>query len=67
MRAQLLTTGPIRPLAARPIGQWVVGQCHSCGDPLGPADRYRCDFCVRAAWRALREARRGAWHMGGCR
>jgi hypothetical protein len=57
MRAQLPTTGPIPVLAARPITAWVPGGCSSCGEPLGPEERYRCAPCVRAALRVLRELR----------
>jgi hypothetical protein len=64
MRAQLPPTGPIPVLAARPITAWAPGGCSSCGDPLGPEERYRCGPCIRAALRVLRELRaasRGAW------
>lgn len=67
MRAQLPTTGPIPVLAARPVTDWVPRKCSSCGDPLGPTSRYRCDLCVRAALKVLREARRRGYRIGGSR
>jgi hypothetical protein len=68
MRTQLTPTGPIPALAARPIGARESGQCLSCGDPLGPRSRYRCEPCVKAAWQVLREVRvrpRGVWDDDG--
>ena len=57
MRAQLPPTGPIPVLAARPVGALTDERCLSCGDPLPPEGRFRCEPCIKAAWRALREVR----------
>ena len=58
MRFQVPPTGPIPVLAARPVGPLTDdGRCQSCGDLLPPEGRYRCEPCIKAAWRALREVR----------
>lgn len=45
-------------LLARPGIRFPLGSCCSCGDPLGPEDRYRCDPCVAAVTTVLKTA---AW------
>jgi hypothetical protein len=57
MRPQVTTTGAIPLLLARPGAPWEPGQCCSCGDPLGPDERYRCAPCVTAAIAVLEIAR----------
>jgi hypothetical protein len=49
MAAQVSQTGSIPLLLARPGISFPIGSCCSCGDPLGPDDRYRCGPCVAAA------------------
>ncbi len=53
MREQVPPTGAIPFLLARPAAVRGAGRCCSCGDPLGPDDRYRCQTCVEAAVRVL--------------
>ncbi len=68
MRAQVPPTGPIPTLSARPETPIAPGCCPSCGGRLPARGRYRCDPCVKAAWRALREARvrpSGTWDGDG--
>lgn len=48
MRPQVTVKGAIPLLLARPLAPWKPGRCCSCGDPLAPADRYRCQHCVAA-------------------
>ncbi len=48
MRPRVTAKGAIPLLLARPQAMR-VGTCCSCGDPLGPDDRYRCHRCVEAA------------------
>lgn len=45
-------------LLARPGIRFPLGSCCSCGDPLGPEDRYRCGPCVAAVTTVLETA---AW------
>jgi hypothetical protein len=49
MSTQIAPTGAIPLLMARPGVRMPLGTCCSCGDPLGPDDRYRCGPCVQAA------------------
>jgi hypothetical protein len=48
MTAQVQWAGAIPLFAARPGIRSGRGRCLSCGDPLAPADRYRCGPCVAA-------------------
>ncbi len=57
MAAQMLPGGPIQLLFARPGVRLPAGSCCSCGDPLGPDDRYRCPPCVAAATAVLEQVR----------
>ena len=68
MRSRVPATGPIPTLCARPATTVAPGCCLSCGERLPAGGRYRCDPCVKAAWRALREARvrpSGTWDGDG--
>jgi hypothetical protein len=56
MRPQVSARGPIPLLTARSVAS-TPGRCTSCGDPIGPPCRYRCEPCIRAAWAVLREVR----------
>ncbi|MGO9179315.1 MAG: hypothetical protein ACLQBX_02945 [Candidatus Limnocylindrales bacterium] len=49
MAAQVLGSSPIPLLLARPGIRFPPGSCCSCGDPLGPDERYRCAPCASAA------------------
>jgi hypothetical protein len=49
MRPQVPGTGAIPLLLARPDATRGRGLCCSCGESLGPDDRYRCRACVIAA------------------
>lgn len=53
MRKMATDRGALPLLLARL--DWVrgPGRCCSCGDPLGPDDRYRCRPCVEAVIRVL--------------
>ena len=53
MRAMAPERGPIPLLLARPDAVRGFGHCCSCGDRLGPDDRYRCRLCVEAAVRVV--------------
>jgi len=57
MRPQVPATGAIPLLLARPGIRFPLGTCCSCGDPLGPDDRYRCRPCADAAVAVLKEHR----------
>ena len=59
MRPRVPATGPIPTLYARHLPPVPDGCCLSCGEPLPPGNRYRCEPCVRAAWLVLREVRGG--------
>ena len=59
MRPHVPPTGPIPTLTARPRLGTSPGCCISCGEPLPPENRYRCEPCVKAAWQVLREVRGG--------
>lgn len=48
MSTQMARAGAIPLLLARPGSRMPIGSCCSCGDPLGPDDRYRCGPCVEA-------------------
>ncbi len=56
MRPQVRPRGPVPVLAARPVASF-VGCCTSCGDPIAPPRRYRCEPCIRATWAVVREVR----------
>ncbi|MEX1172013.1 MAG: hypothetical protein WEG56_05300 [Chloroflexota bacterium] len=49
MRPQVTRSGAIPLLLARPVGALGLRTCCSCGEPLAPAERYRCRPCVAAA------------------
>jgi hypothetical protein len=49
MATQVARAGAIPLLLARPGIRFPLGTCCSCGDQLGPDDRYRCKACVDAA------------------
>jgi hypothetical protein len=49
MATQVPRAGAIPLLLARPGVRFALGTCCSCGDRLGPDDRYRCAPCVDAA------------------
>ena len=53
MRLMAPEQGPIPLLLARPDAVRGSGRCCSCGDPLDPDDRHRCQPCVEAAIRVL--------------
>lgn len=53
MRASAPEQGALPLLLARPDAGRGPGRCCSCGDRLGPDDRYRCRPCVEAAVRVL--------------
>ncbi len=53
MRTATSRSGPLPLLLTRPDAVRGSGCCCSCGDPLGPGDRYRCPACVAAAIRVL--------------
>lgn len=55
MAAQVPRTGAVPLLLARPGIRFPLGSCCSCGDPLGPDDRYRCRPCADAAVAVLEE------------
>jgi hypothetical protein len=57
MATQVPRLGAITLLLARPGVRFPPGTCSSCGDPLGPGDRYRCGPCVEAAVAVLEAAR----------
>jgi hypothetical protein len=57
MRPRVPHTGPIPPMYARRMEPVPDGCCLSCGEPLTPGNRYRCEPCVLAAWLVLREVR----------
>jgi hypothetical protein len=57
MATQLPRAGGIPLLLARPGVRFPLGSCCSCGDPLGPGERYRCGPCVEAAVAVLEPAR----------
>lgn len=59
MRTQMPWTGAIPSLSVHPMTRIWAGGCSSCGDALGPGERYRCTPCIRAAWQVLREVRAG--------
>ncbi len=48
MATQMPRAGAIPLLLARPGTRFPIGTCCSCGDQLGPDDRYRCRPCVDA-------------------
>jgi hypothetical protein len=49
MRPQMGPDAAIPLLLARPGIRFPLRSCCSCGDPLGPDERYRCPPCVIAA------------------
>lgn len=53
MATQMTSHGAIPLLLARPGARFASGCCSSCGDPLGPGDRYRCAPCAEAATRVV--------------
>lgn len=55
MAAQVPRTGAIPLLIARPGVRFPPGTCCSCGEQLGPDDRYRCGSCADAAVAVLAE------------
>jgi TubC N-terminal docking domain len=57
MAPQMSRSGTIPLLLARPGITLPLGSCCSCGDPLGPGDRYRCGPCVEAAVAVLEAVR----------
>ena len=57
MRRQVPADGPVPLLIARTDVPRPIGSCCSCGDALGPGDRYRCGPCVAAVVVALGTAR----------
>ena len=57
MAGQMPQAGPIPLLVARPGVRFPLAGCCSCGDPLGPGQRYRCAPCVEAAVKVLENAR----------
>src|SRR5437764_3160967 len=59
MRPRVPPTGPIPAMCARRLSSVPDGCCLSCGEPLPPGNRYRCEPCVQAAWLVLREVRGG--------
>jgi hypothetical protein len=67
MRPQVPAMGPIPTLYARHLPPVPDGCCLSCGEPLPPGNRNRCEPCVQAAWLILREVRGGprAHHQTG--
>jgi hypothetical protein len=56
MRTQMTRQGGIPLLLARPGTRFPLGACCSCGDQLGPDDRYRCGSCATAAVIVVAEA-----------
>jgi hypothetical protein len=48
MRRQLPERGAIPLLLARNVTGRPPGSCCSCGDPLAPGDRFRCQPCTAA-------------------
>lgn len=48
MAEQVPPAGAIPLLVARPGVHFPLAGCCSCGDPLGPGQRYRCAPCVAA-------------------
>ena len=57
MATQVPRAGVIPLLLARPGVRFPLGACCSCGDPLGPDDRYRCGPCIEAAVAVLEAVR----------
>jgi hypothetical protein len=55
MATQVPQNGAIPLLLARPGTRFPPESCCSCGDPLAPADRYRCELCVSAVLAVLEE------------
>lgn len=55
MVTQMPRTGAIPLLLARPGVRFRPATCCSCGDQLGPDDRYRCEPCVSAVVAVLGE------------
>ena len=49
MATQVPRAGAVPLLLARPGVRFPLGTCCSCGDRLGPGDRYRCRPCVDSA------------------
>ena len=56
MAEQVPAAGPVPLLIARPGVHFPLSGCCSCGDPLGPGQRYRCAPCVAAAITVLGRA-----------
>ncbi len=56
MAGQMPPNGAIPLLIARPGVDFPLAGCCSCGDPLGPGQRYRCAPCVAAAITVLGRA-----------
>jgi hypothetical protein len=57
MRPQVSANGPIPLLIARAVAGRSARTCCSCGDPLEPDDRYRCQPCATAVVSILLERR----------
>jgi hypothetical protein len=57
MRTAARRGDPMPLLLARPDAVRGSGRCCSCGDRLGPDDRYRCQACVAAAIAVLESMR----------
>jgi hypothetical protein len=53
MATQVRVARTLPLLVARPGIRFPLGSCCSCGDPLGPDDRYRCSPCVAAVTAVL--------------
>ena len=53
---QMPARAPIPLLIARPGVRFSLAGCCSCGDPLGPDQRYRCAPCVAAVVTVLGRA-----------
>jgi hypothetical protein len=53
MATQICVARALPLLLARPGIRFPLGSCCSCGDPLGPDDRYRCSPCVAAVTAVL--------------
>ncbi len=60
MRPQVTAKGAIPLLLVRPDATRGRGLCCSCGESLGPNDRYRCRACVIAAVAVLESVPRPA-------
>jgi hypothetical protein len=56
LRPMVPARGPIPFLVVRETA-YQPGRCHSCGDELHPAERFRCWPCAEAARRVLAEGR----------